>query len=277
MPDLELELRALAGDLAVPAGDRLPAVVRDRVAALPVPSGGRRWTRFLIGGGPLRRAAIVAIALILVLVTVAGAAVLGLPGLRIIFGPAGSASPESPVTSPSSSAGIRSPTPPAELDAGLGLGDPIALDAIAGVVPFEVRLPSDARLGRPEIARWDPTLGGGQLSLLWRATPDLPETTAEGVGALLTETPGGTDEELILKSIRPNGTAEPVTVDGAPGFWLTGPPHGFIWWRAVDGQYVEDSRRTVGDTLVWSVGGMLYRLEIELGRDAAIEIAESIP
>ena len=285
MADLERELRALGADLAVPAGGDLPAAVRDRIAALPVPARDRWWTRFPTGG-PARRAVLVAIALILILATVAGAAVLGLPGLRIIFGPAASVAPSvvasptlaaSPAAGPSSGPGSSSPGPSdATLGAGLGLGEPLALEAAHGTVPFAILLPTDVRLGDPEVAWWEPDVGDGQLTILWRATPDLPATQVAGVGALLTETPGTTDDGLIEKSIGPSGTAEPVTVEGQPGYWLTGPPHGFVWWRSVDGEYIEDSRRTVGDTLVWTSDGMLYRLETELGRDAAIEIAESL-
>jgi hypothetical protein len=39
---------------------------------------------------------------------------------------------------------------------------------------------------------------------------------------------------------------------------------------------VSDSRRWVGDTLLWTDGGTTYRLETALGRDAAIRIAESL-
>jgi hypothetical protein len=279
MADLELELRALGAELAVPAGEGLVARVRERVAAGPAPSRPW-WSRVLPSPRPVRRAVVVAIVLVLVVATVVGAAALGLPGLRIIFGPE---------ATPTSSAGqVPSPTTEASpgepsagstdpgLGSGLGLGPPLPIDDLDATVPFEVLQPTDPRLSGPAVARWEPDLGDGQLTLLWPASAELGETLAPGVGLLLTQTPGGTDAELIEKSIRPRGAAEPVTVDGAPGFWLSGPPHEFIWWQATDGTYVEDSRRTVGDTLVWSAEGMLYRLETALSRDAAIEIAESL-
>jgi hypothetical protein len=289
MADLELELRALGAELAVPRGDELPGLVRARIAVAPAPTADSEtgagfdslWRRLIPGGGPARRAVLVAIALVLVLAAVAGAAALGLPGLRIVFGPAATPTiggTPSASASPSGSAGPGgSPgsTDPM-LGTGLGLGEPVDLEALADTVPFPARLPTDRRLGEPAVAWWEPTLGDGQLTILWRSRPGLPETTVTGVGALVTETPGTTDDGLIEKSVTPGGTAEPVTVDGQPGYWLTGPPHGFVWWRAADGEFVEDARRRVGDTLVWTDGGMLYRLETELGRDTAIEIAESM-
>jgi hypothetical protein len=59
------------------------------------------------------------------------------------------------------------------------------------------------------------------------------------------------------------------------GFWISGDPHVFFYES--DGGFVDDARRWVGDALLWSDGTTTWRIESGLGRDATIEIAESIP
>jgi hypothetical protein len=274
MTDLERELRALGAELLVPSGASLPARVRARIAELPAPDRGGWQTRLSVGRPSWRRAALLAAALVIALAAVAGAATLGLPGLRIVFGPA--ATPVAPSTAPSRTPAAASPAPSGGLGTGLGLGAPITPEAAHDFVPFGVVVPTDPRLGDLEAMWWDPTLGSGQLALLWPAGPGLPAIDDSGVGAILTQAEGHTDAGLVRKVLGQGATAEPVAVAGAPGFWISGPPHEFFY-ETPDGEVVPDSRRVVGDTLTWWRGGILYRLESGLGRDAAIEVAESIP
>jgi hypothetical protein len=64
-------------------------------------------------------------------------------------------------------------------------------------------------------------------------------------------------------------------VDGEPGFWISGTAH-FFFYIDKNGTVIDDDRRWVDDALVWSEGGTTYRLETSLGRDGAIELAESL-
>lgn len=274
MADLERELRAIGDALFVPSGSSLTADVRARILELPAPDRRRRWERPSLGRVAWRRAVLLAAALLLALAAVAGAATLGLPGLRILFGPAATASPSSIAVSPTPTA--SRPSPSGALGTGLGLGAPIALEATDAVVPFGIAVPTDPRLGELEIVWWDPSLGDGQVALLWKARPGLPAIDDSGIGAILTQARGRTDEVLIRKVLGQGATAEPVSVAGAPGFWISGPPHEFFY-ETPEGKVVADSRRVVGDTLAWWRDGNLYRLESALGRDAAIEVAESMP
>ena len=70
-------------------------------------------------------------------------------------------------------------------------------------------------------------------------------------------------------------TVTSVKVGGADGYWISGAPHDII---LVDpsGEPVFDSRRSAGDTLIWSVGDLTSRLESALGRGDAIALAESL-
>jgi hypothetical protein len=64
-------------------------------------------------------------------------------------------------------------------------------------------------------------------------------------------------------------------VNGAPGYWIEGAPH-FFMYLDPSGKQIEDTYRTVGQTLVWTSDGITFRLETGLDRDAAIRLAASL-
>jgi hypothetical protein len=218
---------------------------------------------------PARRALVLAIAVLIALAALAGAAGLGLPGLRIFLG-GGPASPP-PSLEPSRSPSTGAP------GAGLRLGDLItltdeaALDARAG---FHVRRPTDPLAGPPDAAYVDDSKNG-QVSLVWASRADLPETLEPGVGLLMTEFRGSVDPAFYGKVAGSDTSVESVLVNGRAGFWLSGAPH-FFFYTGPAG-VVQDERRWVGDALLWADGPVTYRLESTLGRAATIRIAESLP
>ncbi len=271
--DLEAALRALAPVIDWPSTDLGPgrpdlaAAVRARIETSP--RRGSRWT-----WRPARRALVLALIALLALAAIAGAIGIGLPGLRIIFGGA-------PVSPPPRVEPSRSPAPGGSASPGavvvpgssLGLGEriePADLDARAG---FHVRWPTDPSIGPPDAAYVDDDTGG-QVSLVWAATADLPATRDAGVGLLLSQFRGETDQGFFTKALDGGTTVQPVTFGGHAGYWLSGDPHVFFW-KGPDG-FVDDTRRWVGDALIWSDGEITFRLESSLGRDAAIRLAETL-
>lgn len=283
-PDAALidALRRIEPEIAWPTatpstgGQDLAGAVRERIVQVPARAVGSvvpssRW--WLPAGGwrsrPARRALLIAVVLLIVLAALAGAAGLGLPGLRVFFG-GGSVSP------PPSLEPNRSPSPEG-LGAAMSLGDPMspsdpaALDTRAG---FHVRWPADPRTGQPDAAYIDDTKRG-QVSLVWATRRDLPATLEPGVGLLMTEFLGSVDPSFFSKVVGSDTTVEPVLIDGRRGYWLSGAPHFFFY--SAPGGAVQDERRWVGDALIWSDGPVTYRLESALGRDATMQIAESLP
>ena len=283
LPDhvLIAALRRIEPDISWPAatpiagGPDLARLVRARIDEQPAATGDepvlRRteaiWRRASTLR-PARRALLLAFALLIALTALAGAAGLGLPGLRILLG-------GGPVSPPPSLEPSRSPTP-AGPGAGLYLGDQItppdkaALDARAG---FHVLWPTDPLAGPPDAAYVDDSKGG-QVSLVWASRSDLPDTLEPGVGLLMTEFRGTVDATFLSKVAGSDTTVESVLVNGRAGFWLSGAPH-FFFYTGPSG-VVQDERRWVGDALLWSDGALTYRLESPLGRDATIRIAESL-
>lgn len=266
--ELEAELRGLGRAIAFPAAGpgeagrpELAVRVRARIAAAPARPGRPGWS-----WRPARRSLALAVVALLVLATVAAALGLGLPGLRLIFGPP----PGSPLPTlePSATAVPGGP------GSSLGLGtriDPAGLDSRAG---FPVRLPADPAVGPPDAAYVDPARND-QVTVAWAPRPGLPPTIDPGVGLLLTQFRGRTDEGFFSKAVDSGTTVERLRVAGGPGYWVSGRPHVYFY-QAADGRFIDDARRWVGDALIWSNGEITYRLETALGRDAAVLIAESL-
>lgn len=264
-PDLEAALadlrEAVAWPTAAPAAPSgapdLATRVRVRIEAAPRAREVGRGLR------PVRRGLVLALAAVLLLVAVAAAVGLGLPGLRILFAPG-----PPPAVPPSTPAPSGVPGP---LGSDLGLGEPVDPSRIAGRLGFEPVLPADPSLGPPERAY----LAGGRLTLVYPARPGLPPTLAPGIGLLVTEFEGRVDGGWLEKSVHQGSTVEPLTVHGQPGYWITGAPH-FLLYEAPNGAALEESRRIVGDVLIWREGDLTIRLETALGRDATLRLAENM-
>ena len=273
--ELGAALRALAASLAVPPGPASlgdPArLARLRLEAAAAP-GASHWTWGHRHRSHLRRSAILALVALVVLAAIAGAVGLGVPGIRLV--PAGSGSPTLPPQTPpppSGSAISSGPPSAGALGAGLGLGSPIALAAADGAVGFDVALPDEPSIGRPASA-W---LLEGRLSLVWPSGPALPALQDPSIGLVLSQFRGSLDPGYFVKIINPRTRIEPVSVAGVTGWWISGEPHGIVYVLP-GGEPRFDGRRTVGDTLIWAVGDITYRLESALGRDAAIDLADRL-
>lgn len=273
--DLEAALRGLGDVIAWPAagpasgdGPDLAAVVRQRIEASPpaMPTGS------LWAWRPARRALVVAVIILLALAAIAGAATLGLPGIRLILGPAPVSPP--PSLQPSRPPASGSPSVSGGPGAALELGQPVAMGDLDARAGFDVTWPQDPAVGPPDAAYIDPTKND-QVALVWATRPGLPGTLDASVGLLLTQFQGAVNDQFLSKSISRGTTVKPVLVNGRRGYWLSGDPH-FLFYEGPNG-FVQDERRWVGDTLLWSNGLLTYRLETSLGEDAAIRIAESMP
>ncbi len=242
------------------AGGHAAAPGRPRAGRAAAPGRPRAGGRVAAPGVPRaghlgRRPVLVAAAALLVLVGVvaapgprgAVARLLGIGGVRLEL------SGELPAGSPGTQ----------------GLGERIDVDAAldrapAPLAPNGLGPPSAAFAGLPE----------GGVSLVWAARDGLPPLDpAEPGGAALVVTAFPTGAGGRLQ--KPVGNVEAVTVGHAEGLWISGPPHD-VSVLGADGRPVPDTLRLARNTLLWQAGGITYRLESALGRDAAVALAESI-
>ena len=281
---LEAALRSLSAEIDWPTatpmtvdGTTTAPDIATRVRARLASREPRRKRSWMFGGRPVRRGLVLALLALLGLAIVAGAGGLGLPGLRITLGqpPASVLPSATPIASPTGSrTPTASPSLPPVAGMGLRLGRQVALDQVEPETGIAVRLPKDERLGPPDSVWIDPAKGD-QVAYVWKASTDLPQTLEPGVGLVLMRFDGANEQAFYDKAINGGTTLERVKVDGDAGYWISGDPH-FFFYTAADGRFVDDSRRWVGDALIWNDGTATYRIESSLGRDATIALAESL-
>lgn len=262
---LETALRDLAGAIAFPpprGGPDLAERVRIAIETGPPRARRARWRAFTAPGHrKLRLSVALALVVLALLAAVAGAAILGVPGIRIeLFG------------GPAPTSGAPASVPPSgnlTLGSGAGLGVLVTLDEAADSVGFEPLMPGG--VGPPDAAwAW-----GSRLSLVWATDPALPAIGIPGAGLLVTEFHGRIGPDYYVKIAADGTLVERVEVSGRPGFWLSGRPHPIVYVDE-DGRFVEETRRVVGDALIWEVDGLTFRIESALGREATIKLAESL-
>jgi hypothetical protein len=277
-PELELALvelgRSLAWPAPTPAPEDLATRARRRIVAEGIRPTPAPWRLRAPRRRSLRSSLVLAAVAILLVAAIAAAIGLGLPGIRITF--SSSPPPSAALIPTASAAGTASsrPSPTPSPSAGplgwrLGLGSPIAVGDLAASVDFALRLPPS--VGTPA-STW---LLDGRATAVWPAGPTLPPLEQPDLGLVLTEFRGDVDSGYFSKILSPGTTIEPVTVDGVTGYWISGRPHELVFVNP-SGEPVFDSRRIVGDTLIWAKDGITYRLETGLDRNRAVAIANSL-
>jgi hypothetical protein len=278
--ELGSELRALGDWLAnpmVPAAAGSPDPARRARFRIEAQTSRRRpswWPFGDAGGRSLRRSFVLALIALIVLAAIAGAIGFGVPGIRIIFTGGATPSPEATSLLPTASSTptpTPSPTVPGPLGSGLDLGFMTTLTEAPNLAGFAVELPTDSSLGPPDTI-W---FREGRISLVWASRPDLPDTEVPGIGLLVTEFRGSVHEDLFQKMLGPDTTLTAVTVGGEGGWWIEGAPHEFVYLDP-RGEIIFDTRRAVGDTLIWTGNGITFRMETSLGQAASIGLAETI-
>lgn len=255
MPDrrhalLEADLRALASELDAELGERDLSPMVTRRLAPPSPPLPR--TR------PRRRR--LAVALVAGIVVAATAAIPPARAAVIDFLDIGTVR-------------VHHTPPPGPLSttADLQLGERATLDAARARLPVVV--PSARGLGSPDEV-WLTAVGGGGISLVYRARPGLPPAEHTGVGLLVQEF-AGNHQGSVNKYLSTGARAQAVSVGAAEGVFISGGNH-FLFYEAANGAEVYEAGRLVGNALVFQLGSLTIRLEGDLPRDRMVAIAESL-
>ena len=168
------------------------------------------------------------------------------------------------------------PLPSGPLGQRLGLGQPTTLDAARAAVKWQVLLP--AGLGEPDevyVQQAPVAPSDGEVTLVYAARQGLPAASETGVGVLITEARGGVNSDFFGKTIGPGTTIEPVTVAGNSGYWIAGAPHMFGFVDS-SGNVRFETLRLATNTLLLDVGGTVIRIEGNLTRAQALQIAASL-
>jgi hypothetical protein len=92
---------------------------------------------------------------------------------------------------------------------------------------------------------------------------------------VLSQARGAIYEGFIKKTGGSGTTVLEVTVDGEPGLFVDGDEH-FVMFRDENGAISDEQTYLAGTVLLWNRGDLLLRLEGDLTRDEALELAESV-
>jgi hypothetical protein len=245
---VESELRAAGRELEVPPASDLTAAVRQRLEGRAV----RRRHVPDLGAGILRRqlgwrAALVVVAAFL-------AVLIATPqGRAVIIGVFRFAGVElrqepGPVRSPGSSASL-----PGERR--------MSLEKARHQVSFPILVP--AALGQPsEVVVSD---RGRVASLIYRRTP---------YGQLRMDEFAGHLDPVFFQKFVHFGNVTEVEVNGTKGLWIKG-PHVLMYITRDGTPAAASARLTTGNTLIWGTRQVALRLEGNLGKTAALAIANS--
>ena len=258
MPELEQQLTALAAQIDWPATPNLVPAIRSRTTSpimLRAPWYQSRWA--------LAAAAVVIALTALIAYQPSRVAIADWVNVHVFF------QRVHVVPTPS-------PLPPGPLGQRLGLGNQSTLADAQQQMSWHVMVPS--RLGEPDevyvqVAPQGPSKG--EVTLVYATRPDIKVAGETGVSVLVTEARGAVDKMYFMKMLGPDATVDDVTVAGHRGFWIAGSPHVFMFTDA-DGHFLQETMRLATNTLVLDVGGTIVRIEGNLTKAQALEIAASL-
>jgi hypothetical protein len=253
MIELEQALIRLGGELQFPETPDLAAAVRRRLAAAPARRGWRR---------PHGRTLVLAFAVLVVAVGAAMAVPPARSAILEFFGLEGATVQRVETL----------PRVPAATATALELGNPLPIVDGRPRVKFPFLLLPTA-LGAPDAAY--SSVDGAKVSLVYKPGNGLPESRFTGVGLLVSEFEGDVQPEFLGKLVDQGVTVEEITVEGAAGLWIEGGPH-VVLFRGPNGEILEQAARLAGNTLLLELDNLLVRLEGEITRDRAIQIAASL-
>jgi hypothetical protein len=253
MTELEQALVRLGTEMQFPETPDLAAAVRSRLAAAPPRLGWRRQRG---------RTLVLAFAVL----AVAVGAVMAVPPARSaileFFGLKGATVQRVETL----------PRVPAATATALELGNPLPIVDGRPRVKFPFLLLPTA-LGVPDAAY--SSVDGTKVSLVYEPGDDVPRSRYTGVGVLVSEFEGDVTPEFLGKLVDQGVTVEEITVEGADGLWIEGGPH-VVLFRGPNGEILEQAARLAGNTLLLELDNLLVRIEGELTRERAIEIAASL-
>jgi hypothetical protein len=168
------------------------------------------------------------------------------------------------------------PQPPGPLGERLGLGGRTTLATAQKQIAWHIAIPST--LGQPDEVYVQPPPDApaqGEVTLVYATRSGIPVAGQTGVSLLVTEARGAVDQNFFGKMIGPGTTLEAVTVGGHQGYWISGPLNEFFFTDA-GGNFRNETVRLAANTLILDYGGTVIRIEGNLTKAQALEIAVSL-
>ena len=166
-----------------------------------------------------------------------------------------------------------SPRPSGSIGERLSLGVQTTLGDARQKVTWKILVP--ASLGNPDEVYYQSGPPEGEVTLVYKSRPGLKESGQTGVAVLITEVNGKVDTNYFGKMLGPDTTLEDVTVSGHQGYWISGSPHDFFFTDA-SGTFRNETLRLATNTLIFDDHGTIVRIEGDLTRAQALEVATSL-
>ena len=166
-----------------------------------------------------------------------------------------------------------SPLPSGPLGKRLGLGEPTTLAAAQAKVAWRILVP--ATLGQPDEVYFQLDAPSGEVNLVYKSRPGLETSRQTGVAVLITEVSGRVDTNYFGKMLGQGTTIEDVTVNGHRGWWISGEPHE-VFFADANGNFRSETLRLAANTLLIADSGLVIRIEGDLTKTQALEIAASL-
>lgn len=155
------------------------------------------------------------------------------------------------------------------------LGRPVTLEEAADLAGFTPFVP--AALGPPDrvwvdeaVTSFETSDGAVRVVMAWRPNAALPRIHGTRWGAVLMAFRGEVDVATKIVYAE-TGSLRHALVDGRSALWTTGRHQLDLLGPDGLSRYL-----VIGNVLLWDEAGLVARLETALGKQAAIEVAESI-
>lgn len=250
--DMEQALAEMRSDIVYPETPDLRDGIRHRIAVDDTRAAPRT---------PLYRRPVLVAAVVVIVATIALIAAipesrnavadwLGLRGVRI----------EQP----------RTPEDLVPAGTDLDLGTPTTLSEARRSVDFPVSIATE--LGPPDAVYLSRRPPGGRVSLLYLPSDRLPAAGRDDVGLLVSEFTAEINDGVLGKILANDSTLERVTIDGRPGYWISGGPH-IVGLLDRNGDLYQDRTRLAASTLLVQDGDRILRIESALTSAEAASLA----
>lgn len=251
--NLERDLRELARHTTFPPTPEVPQTLLDRIHESPArgESGERPRRRF----PTLRTSIAAATALFVIFSAILGlsspdargavAEWLGLPGISIIREEAAEEA--------------------APLAEDFDLGEKKTLRQARTLAGPDSPVMMPRGMGEPDEIYVEMPYGGFR-TLAYRSRPGLPPLGNTDIGLLFTQIPGDIEGSYFSKNVPDDTNLEEVKVNGGKAIWIPAPHN-----VSINGE-----RRRTDNVLLWEKNGQTLRLEADVPKDEALEIARSV-
>jgi hypothetical protein len=158
---------------------------------------------------------------------------------------------------------------------GLALGERVTLQAAQRSFGAPVPIADASLFGAPEgiyLSRGEVPM----LSVVYGPGPGLPAAGRGGVSVLVSTLDGelfdGFGEKVVSTS---QASVQVTSVRGRQGYWIEG-EHAFFIYSTAEGFDHVETARIADSVLIWQEGSLIYRVEGEMTRRAAVEFAASL-